>query len=183
MKTLIVVPCYNESKRLKQEEFLAFVQDNPDVEFLFANDGSRDNTLEVLQVLCDRHPSLHLYDIQPNGGKAEAVRKGMLYGAEHLSPDYIAFWDADLATPLNEIPHMVEWADKGYDVVIETDAPGSQSAPQAYPTLSGPLFCYLRIHNAETPCLRYPMRSQDVPYTGGKGYLPRGFYHTMAFRC
>lgn len=118
MKTLIVVPCYNESKRLKQEKFLAFVQENPDIEFLFANDGSRDNTLEVLQVLCDRHPSLHLYDIQPNGGKAEAVRKGMLYGAEHLSPDYIAFWDADLATPLNEIPHMVEWADKGYDVVM-----------------------------------------------------------------
>lgn len=118
MKTIIVVPCYNESKRLKQEEFLQFVQQHDDIEFLFANDGSRDNTLEVLQQLCEKHPHLNYYDIQPNGGKAEAVRKGMLYAAETLNPDLIAFWDADLATPLNEIPLMIGWAERGYDVVM-----------------------------------------------------------------
>lgn len=115
MKILIVVPCYNESKRLRQEEFLRFAETHKNVEFLFANDGSRDDTLEVLQQLCARHPHLHLLNIQPNGGKAEAVRKGMLYGAETPImedgniPEYIAFWDADLATPLFEIPRMAEW--------------------------------------------------------------------------
>lgn len=117
MKTIVVVPCYNESKRLRQEDFLAYVQHHPDVAFLFANDGSRDNTLEVLQQFTARHERLLLFDIQPNGGKAEAVRKGMLHAAQQYRPEYIAFWDADLATPLDEIEPMVQWADKGYDIV------------------------------------------------------------------
>lgn len=118
MKTIVVVPCYNESKRLRQDAFLDYVERHDDVAFLFANDGSRDNTLEMLQTLTSRHERLLLLDIQPNGGKAEAVRKGMLYAAEHYNPEYIAFWDADLATPLDEIEPMVLWADKGYDAVM-----------------------------------------------------------------
>ena len=117
MKTVVVVPCYNEAKRLPQQEFLQFVREHDDVAFLFANDGSRDNTLEVLQSLCQQHERLHVLDLQPNGGKAEAVRRGMLHAAETMQPEYICFWDADLATPLYEIPHFVEWADKGYDIV------------------------------------------------------------------
>ena len=118
MKTIVVVPCYNESKRLRQDAFLEYVEKHEDVAFLFANDGSRDNTLEVLRTLTSRHERLLLLDIQPNGGKAEAVRKGMLHAAEQYKPQYIAFWDADLATPLDEIEPMVQWADKGYDVVM-----------------------------------------------------------------
>lgn len=118
MKTIVVVPCYNEAKRLHQDDFLHYVEQNEEVAFLFANDGSRDNTLEVLQSLTARHERLLLFDIQPNGGKAEAVRRGMLYAVEHYDAQYVAFWDADLATPLNEIEPMVAWADKGYDVVM-----------------------------------------------------------------
>ncbi len=118
MKTIVVVPCYNESRRLRQNDFLQYVEQDEDVAFLFANDGSRDNTLDVLQTLTAKHERLLLLDIQPNGGKAEAVRKGVLYAAEHYAPQYIAFWDADLATPLDEISPMVAWADKGYDAVM-----------------------------------------------------------------
>lgn len=118
MKTLVVVPCYNESRRLKQTEFLEYVRQHPDVDFLFANDGSRDNTLEVLTALCAQHAQLHLLDIQPNGGKAEAVRRGMQHAAQQMNPDYIMFFDADLATPLYEIERFVEWADRGYEVVM-----------------------------------------------------------------
>ena len=122
MKTVVVVPCYNEAKRLPQQEFLQFVREHDDVAFLFANDGSRDNTLDVLQSLCQQHERLHVLDLQPNGGKAEAVRRGMLHAAETMQPEYICFWDADLATPLYEIPHFVEWADKGYDITNEVIA-------------------------------------------------------------
>ena len=118
MKTLVVVPCYNESQRLKQSEFLQYVQEHPDVAFLFANDGSRDNTLDMLQSLCQQHPQLHFLDLQPNGGKAEAVRRGMLHAAEAFEAEYIMFLDADLATPLFEIERFVEWADRGYEVVM-----------------------------------------------------------------
>ncbi|MBQ6956397.1 MAG: glycosyltransferase family 2 protein [Bacteroidales bacterium] len=118
MKTIVVVPCYNESKRLRQEAFLEYVERHDDVAFLFANDGSRDNTLEVLQALTARHERLLLLDIQPNGGKAEAVRKGMLHAAKQYGSEYVAFWDADLATPLDEIEPMVQWAERGYDAVM-----------------------------------------------------------------
>ncbi len=118
MKTIVVVPCYNESKRLPQDKFIRYVEEHDDVAFLFANDGSRDNTLDVLRQLTSQHERLLLLDIQPNGGKAEAVRKGMLYAAEQYEPQYIAFWDADLATPLDEIEPMVQWAEKGFDVIM-----------------------------------------------------------------
>lgn len=118
MKTIIVVPCYNESQRLPQDAFVDYVDKNPDVAFLFANDGSKDNTLEMLQSLTSRHERLLLLDIQPNGGKAEAVRRGMIHAVETYKPQYVAFWDADLATPLNEIQPMVDWAEKGFDVVM-----------------------------------------------------------------
>lgn len=118
MKTVVVVPCYNEALRLPQQAFVDYVNQHPDVAFLFANDGSRDNTLQVLQSLAQRHERLLVLDIQPNGGKAEAVRKGMLHAASQLNPQFIAFWDADLATPLFEIDPMVQWAEKDYDIVM-----------------------------------------------------------------
>ncbi len=117
MKTLIVVPCYNEAKRLPQQQFLDYVTTHEDTAFLFANDGSRDNTLEMLTALTAKHERLLLLDIQPNGGKAEAVRKGMLHAAQQTEACYIGFWDADLATPLDEIENFVAWMDKGYKVV------------------------------------------------------------------
>jgi len=73
------------------------------VELLFVNDGSRDETLELLEHLHQANPRrfsfLHLVK---NGGKAEAVRQGFLL-ALSSGADCIGFWDADLATPLSEI--------------------------------------------------------------------------------
>lgn len=118
MKTLLVVPCYNESERLPQQRFLDYLDHCEGVDVLFVNDGSRDHTLQVLQALCQQNSRMHCLDVQPNGGKAEAVRRGMLHAVEHFQPEYVAFWDADLATPLDEVAPMVGWADKGYDVVM-----------------------------------------------------------------
>ena len=108
--TIIVVPCYNESQRLDVEAFTRFVDENEDVCFLFVNDGSRDNTLDVLNALAQWHPRLCVLDLEHNGGKAEAVRRGMMHAATELQADFIGFWDADLATPLSEIPRFVHIA-------------------------------------------------------------------------
>jgi glycosyltransferase involved in cell wall biosynthesis len=103
MQTIIIIPCYNEAERLPVNSFIEFVETNSDILFLFVNDGSKDNTLEVLKNLASKHPSLQYLDLEKNGGKAEAVRRGMLYATKKYDCDFIGFLDADLAIPLDEI--------------------------------------------------------------------------------
>lgn len=114
----IIIPCYNEADRLDRAAFLTYLDGHPGVAMLFVNDGSRDNTLEVLQAMAEAHPQVHYLDVQPNGGKAEAVRRGMLHAAANIPSEYIGFWDADLATPLYEIDNFLANAHrKDFDMV------------------------------------------------------------------
>ena len=109
LRSLVVVPCYNEADRLDPEAFLAFTAEHPDVRFLMVNDGSTDDTSSVIADLAGRSAGAidHL-DLSPNAGKAEAVRRGLLAALEPASdadppPDLVGYWDADLATPLDQI--------------------------------------------------------------------------------
>ena len=105
---VVVVPCYNEEKRLNGQEFLDFLGDDRSFHFLFVNDGSKDGTASVLEKLCARAPdNLRWLDLDRNRGKAEAVRRGVLMALTE-APGAIAFWDADLATPLSELPAFAE---------------------------------------------------------------------------
>ncbi|HEX8153105.1 MAG TPA: glycosyltransferase [Thermoanaerobaculia bacterium] len=104
---IIVVPCYNEERRLDVEAFRRFAIEGARLEFLFVNDGSRDGTLKVLEALRAENPArFSVLDLDRNRGKAEAVRHGILAAAER-KPDLVGFWDADLATPLAEIATFV----------------------------------------------------------------------------
>ncbi|MCR4965245.1 MAG: glycosyltransferase [Bacteroidales bacterium] len=118
MQTTIIIPCYNESGRLKRQVFLDYVQKNPEIHFLFVNDGSKDDTLSVLQQMALQQGNIGYLNLETNVGKAEAVRQGMLHAAQENTAEYIGFWDADLATPLWEIPHFTELiSKKGFDIV------------------------------------------------------------------
>ncbi len=104
-RTIIVVPCYNEAARLDTAAFRSYAHDagSGTTSFLFVNDGSTDDTLAVLQQLArDLGPDHGVLDLQPNGWKAEAVRRGVLHSLA-ASPGIVGFWDADLATPLATI--------------------------------------------------------------------------------
>lgn len=113
MQTIIIVPCYNESGRLNKEAFIQYLVKNENVAFLFVNDGSKDDTLTMLKSLSEEHSRFFYIDVQPNGGKAEAVRQGMLYAAEQFDCEFIGFWDADLATPLWEIDNFIVQMQRG----------------------------------------------------------------------
>jgi dolichyl-phosphate beta-glucosyltransferase len=105
VRVTVVVPCYNEERRLPVESFRKF---NGGVNFLFVNDGSRDGTLGLLERLRAEDPSsFAVLNLEKNSGKAEAVRRGIVAAMER-SPDLVGFWDADLATPLEEIPLFLE---------------------------------------------------------------------------
>ena len=107
----IIVPCYNEEKRLDLASFRAFESPSHSITLLFVNDGSTDNTLQLLQSLHASKPSkFAILNLTENRGKAEAVRRGYL-AALDSHPDYIGFWDADLATPLDTIVQFIELAE------------------------------------------------------------------------
>lgn len=104
---ILVIPCYNEEHRLPVEELRRFRSDDARVEMLFVNDGSRDGTLGLLQSLAAEDPSrFSVLNLERNSGKAEAVRRGILAALER-GPDFVGFWDADLATPLSELPSFL----------------------------------------------------------------------------
>lgn len=107
-KTWVVIPCYNEAKRLQIAAFLRFATHHSNVGFLFVDDGSRDKTITLLEKMHDAIPEqLYFLSLPKNVGKAEAVRQGVLHLLENSGPDFIGYWDADLATPLSVIPKFV----------------------------------------------------------------------------
>ncbi len=102
-KTIIVVPCYNEAERLDVERFAGYAETHPDTAFVCVDDGSTDETGAALQRLRTRNPrQFAVIDLERNAGKAEAVRRGVLAALER-EPAFVGYWDADLATPLEEI--------------------------------------------------------------------------------
>jgi dolichyl-phosphate beta-glucosyltransferase len=117
-KVTIVVPCYNEFDRLSVDEFKDYALRGTGHRFLFVDDGSTDSTGELLE-------DLHAFDGQAfralrlaqNLGKAEAVRQGFLAALDER-PNYIAYWDADLATPLGAISEFCRALDDSPDLEI-----------------------------------------------------------------
>ena len=103
---MIVVPCYNEELRLPADEFLQFLRQS-DVHMVFVDDGSHDKTLDRLMSLrAGQEDRVFVLHLPSNQGKAEAVRKGLLFALDQ-GVGYIGYWDADLATPLNAIPQFM----------------------------------------------------------------------------
>ncbi len=104
--TIIVVPCYNEESRLDLTPFVQHAQRFSRTRFLFVDDGSSDDTSDlILTAGVARTEQIDLLTMPQNMGKAEAVRHGF-QEAFSSAPRFVGFWDADLATPLDAIPEF-----------------------------------------------------------------------------
>lgn len=104
MRIRLVIPCYNETARFPREQFEEHLAKLPGLSLLFVDDGSTDATADMLRSFCAAHTDRCEVLVLPrNGGKAEAVRQGMLKaGGQGGSFDYFGYFDADLAIPLDE---------------------------------------------------------------------------------
>ncbi len=112
LKTIVVVPCFNEEKRLDKAAFLAHVDAHRDVGILFVDDGSSDGTRTMIAAICEERPDSFSYlSLDRNRGKAEAVRVGIV-DALKREPQYVGYWDADLSTRLDEVPNFVAALDE-----------------------------------------------------------------------
>lgn len=104
----LVIPCFNEARRLDLPQVEGFLGTHPGCRLVFVDDGSTDGTYEYLIPLRQNWSAqVELIRLEVNSGKGEAVRRGMLHA---LSGDaaFIGYWDADLATPLEAVVPMLE---------------------------------------------------------------------------
>ncbi|HCU65321.1 MAG TPA: glycosyl transferase family 2 [Rheinheimera sp.] len=86
-KVSVVMPCYNNAAYVRQAVDSVLQQDYPNIELIVVDDGSTDNSLEVLASYGDRIRVI----VQPNQGPAAARNNGI----RHATGDYIAFLDSD----------------------------------------------------------------------------------------
>ena len=104
----VVVPCFNEAGRIGEtlRQTLDYLRDaSPQSEVIVVNDGSTDATPAIArEVLATAETETRLLENYPNGGKGAAVRSGLLAAQRPIG----LFFDADLSTPLSEIPKVVE---------------------------------------------------------------------------
>jgi dolichyl-phosphate beta-glucosyltransferase len=113
----IVIPAYNESARLGDtlDKVLAYVrQQGWDAEIIVVNDGSRDNTAEIVRTFAKDNPMLRLVENPGNRGKGYSVRNGIL----NSHGDIVVFSDADLSSPIEEMPKLLQALAAGADIAI-----------------------------------------------------------------
>ena len=115
MKTItILVPCYNEEAVLKKfyDRVQSVIKKISDYEFayLFINDGSNDQTLEIMRQLHKLDKHVHYLALSRNFGKEIA----MIAGLDRVESDAVVIMDADLQDPPELLPEMIDWWQKGY---------------------------------------------------------------------
>lgn len=113
----ILVPAYNEKDVLDMlyERLLKIMNDNSSYNFeiLFVNDGSKDNTLEIIRKLRDKDKRVCYVNLSRNYGKETA----MMAGFDYCKGDCVIILDADLQDPPELIPDMLKYWEEGYDDV------------------------------------------------------------------
>jgi dolichyl-phosphate beta-glucosyltransferase len=113
----IIVPAYNERARIggTLERILEHLQEQKwNAEVVVVNDGSRDDTTDVVGQYAAEHPQIRLIQNPGNQGKGYAVRNGMLNARGQV----LLFTDADLSSPISEAAKLFAALEKGADVAI-----------------------------------------------------------------
>ena len=113
----LVIPAYNEGARLAptlEKVFGYMARHECDAEVIVVNDGSCDNTADIVRSFAQDHPSLRLVENPGNRGKGYSVRNGVL----HARGSVVLFTDADLSSPIEEVPKLLQALAAGADIAI-----------------------------------------------------------------
>jgi dolichol-phosphate mannosyltransferase len=108
MKVSLIIPAYNESEGVSQtavavRKLLTYLRTKNEVEVVFVNDGSKDNTADLLQTEFSDDAQVKIVSHERNKGLGAAIRTGF----EHASGDVIITTDFDGTYPLSTIPQML----------------------------------------------------------------------------
>ena len=116
-KITIIIPAYNEEESLpslyERLEKLMHSMEHYEFEILFVNDGSKDNTINLIKEYREKDNRINYVDFSRNFGKEIA----MIAGLDYATGDCVIFMDADLQDPPELIPELVKYWEEGYDDV------------------------------------------------------------------
>ena len=130
----IVIPAYNESARIEatlERVMNCVAAQGWDAEVVVVDDGSKDDTVAIVERWMEKHPRLHLVKNSGNRGKGYSVRNGLLQAAG----DVVMFTDADLSAPMEEASRLMAAIAAGADVAI-----GSRWMDKGRQTIHQPLY-------------------------------------------
>lgn len=124
----LIIPAYNEEARIVStlnsvRDYLAATFDSWNI--VGVDDGSTDNTLSIMRQWAVENEGLRIVSYKPNVGKGYAVRQGV-FAADG---EFIAFSDADLSAPIEELAKLFNAVRKGYDIAIGSRAVKGASIP------------------------------------------------------
>lgn len=127
IKLSVIIPAYNESENLNNgvldEVYNYLKKQNYTYEVLIVDDGSKDNSVQLVKKYIEDKASFKLIE-NPHSGKAITVMTGMLKALGQV----VLFTDMDQATPINQIEKLLPKFDQGYDIVIGSRT-GREGAP------------------------------------------------------
>jgi dolichyl-phosphate beta-glucosyltransferase len=155
----IVIPAYNEGARLGPtlEKVLDYVHAQGwQAEVIVVSDGSRDNTADIARAFAAKDSTLRLVENPGNHGKGYSVRHGMLSARGRI----VAFSDADLSSPIEEVAKLLQALEAGADIAIGSRWLRSETQTQRQPLhrqLFGRVFnlllrMILGLHFKDTQC-------------------------------
>ncbi len=117
MEISIVIPAYNEEKRIGktlERVYEYFKKKKTEFEIIVVDDGSNDRTVEIVEKFSSDKKEIRILKHEKNMGKGKAVKTGILDAKGNL----ILFTDADLSTPIEEFEKLKKAIENGYDIAI-----------------------------------------------------------------
>ncbi|MGY6650031.1 glycosyltransferase [Wenyingzhuangia sp. IMCC45574] len=190
MKTGIIIPCYNEANRLDTKAFADFAKTHNDYHICFVNDGSADNTLEVLHSVKSESPTnISVIDVKVNAGKAAAVRSGVQYLDQKEDIGYVGFIDADLSTDFEDFKSLVKTLKNNDELtfVYGSRGKGEGDIERNFfrnifsKIVKGIVFLILGLPIEDTQCGAKVFKKEIINVAYGKSFLTRWLFDVEIF--